>query len=90
MWSRIFPQLQCKKYQSPIRIYTDQCEYKSVLARNLFIFDTDDNCCQILENTGHSFQVSGKGYSCKYISLVLDWNEFFFCLGRYYWWSCYG
>ena len=66
MWSRIFPQLELKKFQSPIRIYTDQCEYKPSLSRHLFIFDSDDDCCRTLENTGHSFQVSGKGYSCKY------------------------
>jgi hypothetical protein len=69
MWSRIFPQLQCKKFQSPIRIYTDQCEYEPELARHPFIFETDDNCCQVLENTGHSFQVSGKGHSRMLIDM---------------------
>jgi len=65
MWSRIFPQIQCKKFQSPIRIYTDQCEYEPELARYPFIFDADESCCQTLENTGHSFQVTGKGSSRK-------------------------
>jgi hypothetical protein len=78
MWSRIFPQLQWKKFQSPVRIYTNQCEYEPVLARYPFIFDTDENCCQILENTGHSFQVSGKGYSCKsLLSIILYLNKSF-------------
>ncbi|CAF4593137.1 unnamed protein product, partial [Rotaria sp. Silwood2] len=72
MWSRIFPQLQRKKFQSPIQIYTDLCEYEPVLARHPFIFETDENCCQTLENTGHSFQVSGQGYSCP----VLDEYQF--------------
>jgi hypothetical protein len=66
MWSRIFPEIQCKKFQSPIRIYTDQCEYEPELARHPFTFDADENCCQTLENTGHSFQVTGKGYSRKF------------------------
>jgi hypothetical protein len=84
MWSQIFPQLQCKKFQSPIRIYTDQCEYESISDRHPFIFDTDENCCQILENTGHSFQVSGKGYSCKiFQSFQSRINK----LHRYYRWS---
>ncbi|CAF1273650.1 unnamed protein product [Adineta steineri] len=76
MWSRIFPQLQCKKFQSPIRIYNDQSEYESVLARHPFIFDADENCCQILENTGHSFQVSGNGYSYITGGPVLDEYQF--------------
>ncbi|CAF1378858.1 unnamed protein product [Adineta steineri] len=63
MWGRIFPQIQCKKFQSPIRIYTDQCEYEPELTRRPFVFHADENCCQTLENTGHSFQVSGKGSS---------------------------
>jgi carbonic anhydrase len=62
-WGRIFPQIQNKKFQSPIRIYTDQCEYEPELARHPFIFHSDENCCQTLENIGHSFQVTGKGYS---------------------------
>jgi hypothetical protein len=66
MWNRIFPEIQCKKFQSPIRIYTDQCEYEPEFARHPFIFDADENCCQTLENTGHSFQVTGKGYSRKF------------------------
>jgi hypothetical protein len=65
MWGRIYPQIQNKKFQSPIRIYTDQCEYEPELARHPFIFNSDENCCQTLENTGHSFQVTGKGYSRK-------------------------
>lgn len=63
MWGRIFPQIQCKKFQSPIRIYTDQCEYDPELAQRPFIFDSDEQCCQTVENTGHSFQVTGKGRS---------------------------
>ncbi|CAF0810685.1 unnamed protein product [Rotaria sordida] len=63
MWGKIFPQIQCKKFQSPIRIYTEQCEYDPELAQHPFIFDVDENCCQTLENTGHSFQVTGKGHS---------------------------
>ena len=66
MWNRIFPELQLKKFQSPIRIYTDQCEYEPELARNPFQFDADEYCCQVLENTGRTFQVSGNGYSRKY------------------------
>lgn len=65
MWGRIFPSIQAKKFQSPIRIYTDQCEYEPDLVRHPFIFESDENCCQTLENTGHSFQVSGKGSSRK-------------------------
>ena len=72
MWSRIFPQLQCKKFQSPIRIYTDQCEYEPELAKHPFIFDADEDCCQSLENTGRSFQVTGKGYSRKLFILNLQ------------------
>jgi hypothetical protein len=75
VWSRIFPQLQCKKFQSPVRIYTNQCEYEPVLVRYPFIFDTDENCCQTLENTGHTFQVSGKGYSCKYGSSIISYTS---------------
>jgi len=63
MWSRIFPQIDLKKNQSPIRIYMDQCEYEPNLAQRPFQIDIDENCCQTLENTGRSFQVSGKGYS---------------------------
>jgi len=71
MWGRIFPQIQCKKFQSPIRIYTDQSEYEPELARNPFVFNADENCCQTLENTGHSFQVTGKGYSRKFVFTLL-------------------
>ena len=71
MWSRIFPQIQCKKYQSPVRIYTNQCEYEPILTRYPFIFDIDEHCCQVLENTGHSFQVSGKGHSCNDCTFLL-------------------
>ncbi|CAF1243219.1 unnamed protein product [Rotaria sordida] len=76
MWSRIYPQLQCKKFQSPIRIYTDLCKYEPVLSRHPFIVETDKNCCQILENTGHSFQVSGQGYSYITGGPVLDVYQF--------------
>jgi hypothetical protein len=71
MWSKIFPQIQCKKFQSPIRIYTEQCEYEPELVRYPIIFDADENCCQTLENTGHSFQVTGKGSSRKLLKLFL-------------------
>lgn len=65
MWSKIFPHIQCKKFQSPIRIYTDQCEFESKLAQRPFTFNFDENCCQTIENTGRSFQVTGKGSSRK-------------------------
>lgn len=87
MWGRIFPAIQAKKFQSPIRIYTDQSEYQAELARHPFIFESDENCCQVLENTGHSFQVSGKGSSRKrsvFSLCVLPTSLF-----RYYWRSCY-
>lgn len=67
MWGRIFPPIHSKKFQSPIRIYTDQCEYDPELARRPFTFDFDENCCQSLENTGYSFQVTGKGHSRKFL-----------------------
>ncbi|CAF1629380.1 unnamed protein product [Rotaria magnacalcarata] len=76
MWCRMFPQLLDKKFQSPIRIYTDLCEYEPLLARHSFIFETDVNCCQTLENTGHSFQVSGQGYSYITRGPVLDEYQF--------------
>ncbi|CAF1179239.1 unnamed protein product [Rotaria sp. Silwood1] len=76
MWGRIFPQIQCKKFQSPIRIYTEQCEYEPELFQHPFIFDVDENCCQTLENTGHSFQVTGKGYSHITGGPVMDEYQF--------------
>ncbi|CAF3809278.1 unnamed protein product [Rotaria sp. Silwood1] len=82
-WSRIFPQLQYKKFQSPIRIYTDLCEYEPVLIRHPLIFDTDENCCQTFENTGHSFQVSGQGYS--YITGGPVLNEYQFLQFHMHW-----
>lgn len=69
MWGRIFPAIQSKKFQSPIRIYTDQSEYDPELARRPFTVDFDENCCQSLENTGFSFQVTGKGHSRKYFRI---------------------
>ena len=66
MWGQIFPPIQSKKFQSPIRIYTDQCEYDPQLSRRPFTFDFDENCCQSLENTGRSFQVTGNGHSRKF------------------------
>ena len=65
MWSRIFPELKDRKFQSPIRIYTEQAVYEPILTRHPLIFDADDDCCQTLENTGHTFQVSGTGRTCK-------------------------
>lgn len=64
MWHRMFPNLQYKRYQSPIRIFTDLSKYESMLTRHPLIFQADENCCQTLENMGHAFQVTGKGYSC--------------------------
>ena len=81
MWGKIFPEIQCKKFQSPIHIFTDQCTYDSRLVRRPFIVDIDDNCCQTLENTGHSFQVTGKSYSRKFMFLFL---RFIIWIERYY------
>ncbi|CAF2870836.1 unnamed protein product [Rotaria sp. Silwood2] len=76
MWGKIFPEIQYKKFQSPIRIYTDHCEYEPELAQHPFIFDADENCCQTLQNTGHSFQVTGTGYSRITGGPVVDEYQF--------------
>ncbi|CAF0909723.1 unnamed protein product [Adineta ricciae] len=76
MWSRIFPELKDRKFQSPIRIYTEQAEYEPILTRHPLIFDADDDCCQTLENTGHTFQVSGTGHTYITGGPVLDEFQF--------------
>ena len=94
MWSRLFPEIACKKFQSPIRIYTDQCEFDPTLAQRPFVFTAGENCCQTLENTGSSFQVTGSGYSgeyrsefyCRFIS-DRDLMPIWFSFNSDYWWS---
>ncbi|CAF3771005.1 unnamed protein product [Rotaria socialis] len=76
MWGKIFPHIQCKKFQSPIRIYTDQCEFDSQLVQRPFTFKFDENCCQTIENTGRSFQVTGKGSSRITGGPVVDEYQF--------------
>ncbi|CAF0789762.1 unnamed protein product [Didymodactylos carnosus] len=63
-WSKLYPELKAKRFQSPIQINTDQTTFDTELKNQPFVFKYDDDCCQTLENTGHSFQVSGKGNSC--------------------------
>ncbi|UJR31914.1 hypothetical protein I4U23_019388 [Adineta vaga] len=76
MWNQLFPEIACKKFQSPIRIYTDQCEYDAQLAQQPLVFDADEDCCQTLENIGFCFQVAGKGYSSITGGPVLDEYRF--------------
>ncbi|CAF1336581.1 unnamed protein product [Adineta ricciae] len=76
MWSRLFPEIACKKFQSPIRIYTDQCEFDPTLTQRPFVFTAGENCCQTLENTGSSFQVTGSGHSVITGGPVSDQYQF--------------
>ena len=52
------PEIQCKKFQSPIRIYTEQCEYDSELVRCPFQFDFEDCYCNMLENITSDVQLA--------------------------------
>lgn len=75
-WHEIFP-CAAGKYQTPIDIQTSGAQFDHRLAEIPLTFTYDQKCFKSVENTGHSFNVTGlaEASSCIYFKKILIYFE---------------